>query len=69
MDYKKELKRRLDYREEDSFLEKDGYGCDKVSMLRLENFIDTLIEQSYKQGYFCGREDLKIEIIADFNNK
>jgi ribosomal protein S13 len=27
------------------------------------------LEQTYKQGYFCGREDLKIEIIADFNNK
>jgi hypothetical protein len=28
-----------------------------------------LLRESYKQGYFCGREDLKQEIIADFDKK
>jgi hypothetical protein len=31
--------------------------------------IFAIIEQTYKEGYFTGREDLKIEIIADFDKK
>jgi hypothetical protein len=49
-------------------------GLDSSQQLsHLLSDIDTLIEQIYKkahkQGYFCGREDLKIEIIADFDKK
>jgi hypothetical protein len=31
--------------------------------------LEKVYEQGYKQGYFVGREDLKQEIIADFDNK
>jgi hypothetical protein len=35
----------------------------------LRDWLIKKIEQTYKQGYFVGREDLKQEIIADFDNK
>jgi hypothetical protein len=31
--------------------------------------LDEIVEQTFKQGYFVGREDLKQEIIADFDKK
>jgi hypothetical protein len=51
--------------------ERHHYGLAKEYPIfdELLKYQDTIIEQTYKQGYFCGREDLKIEIIADFNNK
>jgi hypothetical protein len=52
-------------------VEEDGYYKDSSNAkpYKIKEFINTLIEQTYKQGYFCGREDLKIEIIADFDKK
>ncbi len=41
-----------------------------IDLEKIDNFIEkNFIKQTYKQGYFTGREDLKIEIIADFDKK
>jgi hypothetical protein len=53
-------------------MSKDGISGDyyyKAEDIKRLNELDNIIEKSLEIGYFMGREDLKQEIIADFDKK